>query len=235
MRNIALERDTFKKLLATYQPFGISPAPHFLRIEQVLTNDKSRYTFNFKQDNSDSRTESKLDKNDKFCVTGLALLLLRENTNQVGGQALQSFPNAQVFVAVANEFVPADLEAIYNGFLSLKTGSQINIDKLPALGFRKVPRTQAQALAGGFVYNEFNLDDVLYVGAEDITLDGGKTQTFEFELPTFANMKIASGATNLALGINHKLVLFATGYILKGAGDKNITIPAAKPVASKKR
>ena len=235
MRNIAQERITFNKLVAMYQPHGIVPAPHYLRIEQLLTNDKSRYTFNFKQDNSDSRTESKLDKNDRFCVTGLSLLLLREDAAKIGGQALQSFPNAQVFTAVAGEFVPADLEAVYNGALSLKTGSVINIDKLPALAFRKVPRTQAQALAGGFVYNEFNLDDVLYVGAEDITLDGGKTQVFEFELPTFASMKIASGATNVAAGVSHKLVLFCTGYILKGAGDKNITIPShARPISKKR-
>lgn len=209
MKEISHQRKIFDRLT---QMWGVKPAPHYLRAESVLTNDKSSYVFNFKTTNNDLRTESKLTQNDIFVTTGLGLFIEREAVAAPGSAVLQSYPNPLVFVAAAG-FVPAHLEVVYNGYMNLTTGSMVTIDKLPTLAFRNVPQTQQSAANAN---SQFTLEDLLYAGGEDIIFDGSKTQELKFDFPTFNGMSIASvdGA------YVNKLVVVATGYIVKGMAGK---------------
>lgn len=203
-KSSAYSRRLFEAAKAKYK---IVPAPHFLRAEQVITNDKSSYLFNFKTTNDDLRTESKLDPNDLFITTGLGFFIEREAVGFEGAGVLASYPG-MISSTDNTKFNPLHLEALYNGYFQITTGQTVTIEKLPALLFRNVPQQE-----GG----QFKLEDLLYAGGEDILFDGGKTQQVKLEVPTFANILVASED---ATKYRNKVVLFAFGYILKGAGYK---------------
>lgn len=202
-KSSAYTRKLFEAAKAKYK---VAPAPHYLRAEQIITNDKSSYLFNFKTTNDDLRTESKLDPNDLFIVTGLGMFLERETVGLEGSGVLVSYPN-QIETTDATKFNPKHLEAFYNGYFQITTGQTVTIEKLPSLLFRNVPDQEQ---------GKFNLDELLYAGGEDIMFDGGKTQNVKLEIPTFANILVASEDAKY----RNKVVLFAFGYILKGAGYK---------------
>lgn len=119
--NQSLQRQTFDMLQNKYPGKEISP--HFLRAEVVLKNNVNKYKFDHRSLGNESSTEKKLDRNDLVYVTMTQLCWIECEEGEEATAAL-------------NTFAPTtddakDLEAIYNGFISLKTGSKVNFESLP--------------------------------------------------------------------------------------------------------
>lgn len=200
-------RGIFNQLKLEYPGKQVSPG--YLRVEQTLINSTGKYKFNIKSIGGEVATEAKLDRNDLFVATGIGVFLLREVTAEIGGQALQSYPNQTIFPAAAG-FNPVDMEAIYNGFFSLKIATTVNIEKLSMLNFRRAPQTQQSAATN---YSQFNLDEAIYNPGSLIYLHGTADTEVVVEYNSFAGIEIAS----VVAGTLNKLVFMPVGYLIKGA------------------
>jgi hypothetical protein len=191
---------------------GVVPSPSYLRIEQTLSNSKGSYEFRFAKTDNESITEIKLDRNDIFVVTDLAVYLLREDSTKPGLGVLQTFVNQQVF-ASATGFTPAHLETVFNGKLELKVGSKINIENLSMQNFRRVPETQQSSATN---LSKYNVDESKLSLGSLLYLKGNADTKVTINYPTFASMALAAVASN----ISHKLVFHPYGYLIRGAASK---------------
>lgn len=195
--NSSLQRQTFDMLQKKFP--GKEVAPHYLRSEVVLKNNINKYKFDHRTVGSEASTEIKLDRNDLVYVTSIMLGWIEcpvdeEATASINTYAMKTLP---------------DLECIYNGFLSLKTGAKVNFENLSCLNFKYVPQTQGTATLS----DQFNFMDAAYSGVEDIYLHGTKSHEITVEFPTKPNMLLepASGV--------RKLVLVLNGFIIKNGAD----------------
>ena len=218
LNNNALKRAKYDELVKKYSAEGKEVSPHFLRMEAQLKDNVNRYQFEVKKVGGEANTERKLDRNDKFLITEMALGWL-------------AYDEGKEAVAKFRTFAPADFphhEAVYNGFLSLKTGSRVNIEALSTLNFKHVPEDNA---------NSFDVVKCSYSGVENIILDGTKSHEIAVEFPTVPSMSIGEytetvGVTDVAGAVegeteeepvthtyNTKLCLMLFGYIIKNGAD----------------
>jgi hypothetical protein len=207
--------------------------PSHLRIEQTIANGKNKYIFSMTKDsNSDSVTEKKLDRNDKFLVTHVGMMLVKRLSTLKGGEVVQSYPNPVVFADDSTNFIGAHLEVLYNGKLSFAVGQVKWIEDLDTLSFRRVPDAQQTAAAfaainaSGAEANSaviaaatkailmansgFSLKDTLVELTPQITIDGDQKTEITIEAPVDANHKIANTVTNTS----NIIVLFVKGFLL---------------------
>ena len=181
------------------------PAPDYLRIEQVISNASGVYSFDVKKSGNETSTERKLDRNDLFVITDIGVYLSKVTAASNGAAVKQSYPNPFIFGA-ANE---ADhLETVYNGNLSLKIGSRVNIEGLPMDVFRHVPETQQTALtnrsamsASGTV---FPIGGLIYMA-------GNTSIEIKISCPIFNGMAWASAVA----GVDNKIVFVPYGFLVK--------------------
>lgn len=195
--NSSLQRQTFDMLQKKYA--GKEVAPHYLRAEVVLRNNVNKYKFDHRSIGGESSTELKLDRNDLVYVTQIMLGWIECEEGQEA-------------IAPIKTFAPkgSDLEALYNGHLSLKTGSKVNFEALSCLNFKYVPQNQGDSST----VPQFNLMDAAYSGVEDIYLHGTKSHEISLEFPTKPSMTVESSD-----GKVRKVVLFLGGFIIKNGAD----------------
>lgn len=201
------DRQIYNTLLKKYPGQIISP--DFLRIEQELKNTTGSYVFPIETTSGQGIMERKLDRNDLFVITGLGIFLLAETEATPGAGVLQTYPNQIVFPAAAG-FNPDHLEAIYNGKLSLKIQSKVNIEGMSMQHFRVVPETQQSAATNK---SQFSIERAAYQLGTLINLKGTMNVEVKVEFNTFNAMQIAA----VAAGVKHKIVFHPFGYLIKGA------------------
>jgi len=220
------DRAIWKTVLQKAKELGGSiPSPSYLRVEQTLNNTNSRYNFNLKAIGGESITEVKLDRNDLFVVSDISVYLLCQTDAKIGKDVLQSYPNKQIFPAVSG-FDPDDLETIYNGFFTLKIGSNVNIEKMSMQHFRFVPQTQQSSSGNKSQYSlieaTFKLGSLLYLYG---TMDINAT----IEIPTFPGIQIAA----VTSGFTNKIIFHPYGYLTKGAAvNAQFTPPPVQPASN---
>jgi hypothetical protein len=180
----------------------------YIRVETVLSNGKGVYDFTFVSSNKDSLTERKIDRNDKFLVTEIGFFLMNRIETKKGAEVLQSYPNPVVFVSKANDnSIAKDLEAIYNGFISVKVGQTKFIEGMDLLRFRNVPQTQQ---SGSSANSQSAGKMGFFETTPQILLAGDQKNEIRIELPIDANSKIASDVTDT----NNYVVLFCRGFLI---------------------
>lgn len=180
---------------------GLMATPGYLRIEKLIVGGQNRYQFSILKDsNSDSITERKLDRNDKFTITELGIFLMKRSSSTKGIEVLQTYPNATVFAASTGVLNPAHLEAIYNGNLSLSVASTKFIEGMDLNRFRMVPQLIQSASAANSQRSE---RDGFTKLTPQVTINGDVKTSFDIEVPTFAGMEV---------GTDCYLVLIARGF-----------------------
>ena len=130
------KREIFARLRKTHP--GAIITPSYIRLEKKLEASQNKYSFSIVRDsNSDLSTEAKLDRNDKFLISDLGLFL-RAGVGVPSAEVLQTYPNKKVFGGTNAPY----LEYIYNGYMQIKVGSTVFIERLDLLQFRHVPDAQ---------------------------------------------------------------------------------------------
>lgn len=192
-------------------------APSALRAETVLTNANPNVSFNIKRGVvAPSPTEVLLDNNDAFCVTHMGLFLTAESTTQTlkGVASLQTYPNPIIFPAVAagasSAFVPGNLEAVYNGSLSVKVGTKELIPALDTIRFRRVPQTQKSAATNS---TEFDFEDSIIRITPNLTLKGNQENVIGLRLPNATEIEARTAGTE------NRVVLYLKGFVVKGGSS----------------
>lgn len=193
---------------------GLIASPGYLRMEAALSNTKNKYNFFIKNVQNEVPTELKLDRNDLFVVDKIGLFLIRQVATTIGKEVIQSYPNIIVFAPVAG-LVTSDLEAIYNGYFTLKVGTKVNIENLSNQNFRYVPDTQ-QAAAD--TKSSFNVDDATYQPAAVLDLHGTMDIQMWTEFP-MGTAGLSLTPTDPANGVV-KLCLILYGFLIKGGADQ---------------
>ncbi len=147
------ERAIFSRLEAKFKAEGKIVTPGYIRLENELINGKPQYDFQILRDtNSDSVTEQKLDRNDKFLATHLGLFLIHrgslnsdsEENYEPGLEVLQTYPNSTIFGDKS-----IFLESIYNGKISIMVGQTKYVEALDTRRFRYVPTAQQLTVTNG--------------------------------------------------------------------------------------
>lgn len=207
------ERKVFASLVSKFKAKGRVPSFSYLRVENTLSNSTSLYSFDIKKTSSTGASEQKLDRNDLFVVTRIGMYLLQDVSAEPGYGVLQTYPNANGFTA-GTGFNVRDLEAIYNGFLTVKIGQTTNIEKLPAAAFRFVPQTRGDSTV---TYQQMNAMEYSHMPAELLYLDGGDDITIELRHPTWSGIQVAA----VASGVTNKVVFMPFGFLIRNGGRKS--------------
>jgi hypothetical protein len=212
----------FNEKAAQYANSGVITTPGFLRLESLApTTAVSQFTFNTLDTSGvKTSTERRLKLADTFTITDLSFYLGTGSCTanaptaaQYAQQRLLTYPNPSVtgFTGGVAEL----LEAVYNGFLTIRVDTTTFIDSLPMRAFYRIGTSQ-QVTAGtnqnGIARDEFPL--AMY-GRTDllptIELNGQSNIDISITLP---NATVCSATTT---GNFINMVLFAQGFLNQGA------------------
>ncbi len=181
----------------------------YIRIERRLENGRNKISFSIVRDaNSDTPTERKIDRNDKFLVTEMGIFLMHRSESKRGIEVLQTYPNTKVFVAKdGGDTIANDLEAIYNGNISVKVGQTKFIEGMDLLRFRNVPQTQQNATNAN---SQSTGKQGFFETTPQILFDGNQKHEIDIELPIDSTVTIASDVADH----NNYIVLFCRGFLI---------------------
>jgi len=223
------ERAIFNRLSEKYKQTGQIVTPGFVRIEKKIQNGNPKYDFQILRDtNSDFVTEQKLDRNDKFLATHLGILLMNrifliageggDTESPIGQEVLQTYPNAEVFESRA-----ADLEALYNGKLSIMVGQTKYVEALDTRRFRYVPTSQQIIAGNGATPTELNIAIIRQSEQHEnsgfisltpqIEFDGDQKNQITLEAPIDARHVIQNTGRGTLKGESY-LVLMMRGFLV---------------------
>jgi hypothetical protein len=221
--NLDFNRKRFERAVNYYGAKGISPENAMIRIESAMATGQTKFTFDIKKEGI-TGAEQNLKRNDLFVVTHLAVLTALQTTGKEGQAPLMSYPlieGAAIPAGVA-AFTTRDIEGIYNGGLSVKTGQVVNFEHLPLIYMKRVPCVQPAVVdvAGVAASNQqmpaFSLLDVAYPMTEELVFAGTQDHKIEINAPFASTASFATATANTSA----KLVFVALGYKIPGATNE---------------
>jgi hypothetical protein len=194
--------------LEKWRKEGYIVSPGFVRVEQAIVNGKTVYTFPVTKDaNSDTVTEEKLDRNDKFHVSHMGLFLMKRLSTKTGIEVLQAYPNILEFADVSSTFLGADLEVFYNGKLAVKVGQTVWIEKMDTRRFRSVEEVQQAAASTKSSAKEHSGFIEL---TPQILLDGNEKNEIKIEAPVHSSALVA----HTTASTSNYLVMMFRGFLI---------------------
>ncbi len=194
------------------QYLGKKITSSYLRLEAPLVNGNNKITFKtyVGDGTTQTPTERRLERNDKFAITRLGFYLLSQPNGKSTGRLL-SYPNLTEFGAAA----AGDLSAIFNGDLSITIQREKILPFFDMKSFLKVFETQQSSTANR---DKFSLEDTMLNLTPHIDLDGSGTNEIEITYPSHAGW---AGATPPVAGFTHYAVFYAKGFLINN-GSANI-------------
>ena len=254
--SIEFMRRRFDEALAYYKSKGLAPQRSQIRIEEDLVSGNGLYEFNLRKERL-SGVERNLRRNDLFIVRGLSILLRIEDEDRPNVLPLFTYAKKGVeTVTAATASDPAvytvdqagfetdDIEALYNGSLSIITQSTVNFQYLPCSLFKY----ESPAIVGTqdgsakAVNNGFNLESNILTMAEQLVLAGTQDHKVTLTFPSFngANYEALQGGNGTSTAddtkipnthFKSKVVFFADGYLIAGGTDEKYRQDSANPFA----
>lgn len=146
MTIISAQRAAYQRALeiANHNP-DIIIHEYILRMEAALANGRNQYTLDLFQNNGADRPgDIKLNRNDLFLASGMALNLTKQNSvsdTKTGNRYLHTFPDPQYFVGTPGSGLEEHecLETIYNGTTTFRTSPVERLRGFHNQMFRFVP------------------------------------------------------------------------------------------------
>jgi hypothetical protein len=209
----------FNEKAAQYARQGVITTPGYLRLE-VTAQNAATSTFKFQTletSGVQTSTERRLKLADTFTVTDFSLYLgfagataYVSTAAQYAVQTLHTFPNPEIFTTKADE-----LQAIYNGFLSLRVDTTTFLDSIPALQFYRVGTSQQQTAAANIPQIQRDEWTSSMYGKNEllptIELNGQSNIEWTLNLPDATNCAAAANTNNVTI------VLMLQGFLNQGA------------------
>lgn len=190
----------FNEKAAQYAGQGVITTPGYLRLETLLATtgsatSLSQISFNTLDTSGTKQpTERRLKLSDSFTVTGISFYLGGLDSATVAAptaveqakEELHTFPNRQVACIGA---MSDELEALYNGFLSLRVDTTTFLDSVPMRQFYRVGDTQQATIlaTGGTSTNKSGWYSAMFGRTEllpTIELNGQANIEWSITLPT---------------------------------------------------
>ena len=202
-----------------------------LRLEKALSPTRSSYTFDlFENRGSDRPLEQKLNRNDLFFLTHIALGVVKQNTTDghYANHPIYFHPDQNIFIGNDGAGDPDSLEAysleaVYNSTVNIKTSPVERLKDFLSLNFRYVPEQVANGTAktpGQF--GPTMEQRGFYSLNPNIIIDGYDNNTVELQLGTGGYKTIAGGinASNVAVDTTNVVVFLLHGFVAINAARK---------------
>lgn len=204
-----------------------------IRVAMPLIDGNGQYDFNILESNSRRYlTDKTLNRNDLFIPYGMQCFIAFEEVDAAGnpkGKATM-YPYApKAGVQYAYGFMTEDIEALYNGMLTISFGQTEVNRSFPMLNFKHVPETQPIGIYNGtkFVNSglqpEFKLDDVLYQDVPNYYFAGSEAisikANFEANGSSFA-IAAGSAPTEVTTARKPFLYFYMAGVLVVNGADK---------------
>jgi hypothetical protein len=214
---------------ALYAQAGVITTPGYLRLEVSLTGTTNLVAFQVRdaQGGTQHVTERRLKVSDSFTVMAGAFYIGKAaavasvvSNAQYGAMSLHTFPNPLVFTGGT---AAADLQSLYNGYLSVRVDSTVFIDSMPMLNFYRVATSQ-QGVGPAVIVQRDEWPLSMY-GQRDwtptIELNGLANTEININLPTSVNL--AAGANTYETNA----VLYLTGFLNQGGASVQQSVQRA--------
>ena len=208
---VAFDRNMFKAVRdwAKTQNITATPEPSYLRVEKSFVNGQGSYDFNLKVESGQNILEKKLERNDVFACTHLMVYLLKQDDDQIGHGLLQTYPNTTVFSS-ASAYDLTDLQAVYSGYLRIKTEQVVNAESIPMVKFLNVPETQQSSSSNKSM---FNVGEHGWYPGNIFFFKGWSSLEVNIIFPSWSGQTTQTGES----GFTTKLVFHPYGFLLKSA------------------
>lgn len=187
---------------------GVVTTQSYLRLESVLgTTGQINFDVLLNQGQANAN-EKRLAITDAFSITSMAVMIYKQAAaGAISAGQLDTYPNPLIY---SNAGEAAALQAIYNGFLTIRVNSTIYIDSLDVYRFYRVGVAQAGVLSAvGSAYNasSYEKGDYPFYGlTPGIRLSGSTKNDISLSLPESVNMAGAGGTVN-------RVVLYCRGFL----------------------
>lgn len=204
-----------------YASQGLAPENGIIRIESELKAGQGIYSFDIKKQQALlSPSERSIDQWDLFIVEKIHIGLMVEEVAKPGMSPIMTYP----VTGVAGGFATKDIEALYNGGLSIKTGTVQTMSDFPLINFRHVPQTQASATT----LAQFDITDAAVQLPEKLIFAGTNQYDIRVSFPVVptSNFKEYSDNENSTSLSNTKIVLQVFGYRIKGGAAEQYKVSA---------
>ena len=210
-----------------YARKGVITTPGYLRLEISLTGATNIVRFQVRdaQGGSQHVTERRLKVSDSFTVMGGSFYIGKAGVTgpatvptdaQFAAMSLHTFPNPLVFTGGT---AAANLQSIYNGYLSVRVDSTVFIDSMPMLNFYRVATSQQGVGTTGAGSNQVQADEwpLSMYGRNEwqptIELNGLANTEIDINLPT--SVALNAGATTYQTNA----VLYLAGFLNQGGAS----------------
>ena len=212
------------------QQFIITPTD--LRLESALLENNNLLRFDPYEGNAntDRPLENKLSRKDMFFITHVALGIAKfDDTSGNGGTyPIYHYPDSNYFDGVKtgiNEW--ESLENLWNGTLSMKTGSIERLDNFLLLNCRYVPPAPYTELGGTpspnaihAQYGPSHGERGFYPIVNTIVLDGDESNDFTVALGEGERTNIDGSADSAGAGVDpgtrNVAILLLKGFLVNG-------------------
>ena len=212
---------------------GITAQESVIRVAMPLIDGNGQYDFNILESNSRRYlTDKTLNRNDLFIPYGMQTFIAFEEVDAAGNPKGKApmYPYApKAGVQNPYGFMTDDIEALYNGMLTISFGQTEVNRSFPMLNFKRVPEAQpigiynGEAFVDSGIQPEFNLDDVLYQDIPNYYFAGSEAiaikANFEANGSSFA---IAAGTAPTEATQTRKpfLYFYMAGVLVVNGADK---------------
>lgn len=197
---------------------GVIATQSYLRLEQPLKNQGS-VTFDvLTNQGQPTPTERRLNLPDSFLITAVALMIYKTTATLTNARAtLRTWPNPVVWAGVGEA---AAMNAMYNGYFSIRVNSVVYIDSLDTFRFYRVGVAQqglniSAVAPGAYAADTYERGDFPFYGlTPGIKLSGATKNELTLTLPDSENMTAPVNEVNYA-------VCYLRGILLQNAAQFN--------------
>ena len=222
-------RSNYLRLLNAIPAVGADPGAwnvgrSQLRLEVPLTNNSGSYKFELFPTTVNARkSEKRLNRNDLFVATGIALGVTKWNpvTDTYGNNPLYFNPDANFFLGVASSVKEADcLNALYNAQMSLRSSTTERVAPFLTNELRRSPnRGYTKGVASSHIlyddHQEF--DGIPFFDFEPhVILSGQDDNYIHLELPK-SDLTVLQGGVNqsgTAVDTRNVAVIILDGFVV---------------------
>lgn len=225
--NIFYNRERFQSVLDWAKKNDVVPEESILRVSQPLKNGNGRLSFDIKNGRK-NEMDVTLDRNDLFIPNGFMVGIAFEKTDSFGNP-LGSAP-LHTYAPAAGSNTPVgfktrDIEALYNGLMTIKFGQTVVNSSFPMLNFKHVPAVQPELSGTGTLgmQAEFDMMDALYPLAPKYYIQGTEDIKIDINFNGVdADFTVCEAATPTQASATYTphVYLVMTGVLVKGAADK---------------
>ncbi|MDR1652990.1 MAG: hypothetical protein LBS01_04975 [Prevotellaceae bacterium] len=187
MKNIEYRRKLYEALQTKYASKGLYPQTSKLRYVFELTANGQHYQKQLALETSVKHvTERYLRTQDLFQAYAIRFGVMIEAAKTGSGRLL-TYPLTHPTETQKGVFLNLDAEAIWNGTLQLKTGSELTLEALPLSYFR----LERQAPDAEMLTQKIEATDGVVELPEKINLVGQKDQTLILDFPVLSTSNIS--------------------------------------------